>query len=89
MRLAAKGQKVRRQSVKVLIFCSPVTLDAVGGTPPGEVARTSLGAMPNSRRNARLKLEASAKQRISAILLIDKVLAASLSSVKLSESRRC
>lgn len=37
-----------------------------GLRPPGEAARTSFGLMPNSRRNARVKLEASAKHSISA-----------------------
>lgn len=38
-----------------------------GGAPARAPARTSLGLSPNSRRKARLKLEASSKQRSSEI----------------------
>jgi hypothetical protein len=44
--------------------------------------------MPNSRRNARLKVDPSAKQSISATFPIDRLLEESPNSEKLSESRR-
>ena len=52
-----------------------------------DAARTSLGLMPNSRRNARLKLDASAKHNNSAIFATGKRFDASQSSVKLSDNR--
>lgn len=57
------------------------------GWPVNEAARTSLGLEPNSRRKARLKLEASSKERSSAMAKID-VLMAGSESIRCASSKR-